>query len=68
MVERQEIEDLACGVKRVFVTLVRNEMKKRKKTYLYLHAYECRQWQWQNLQGLRGKAWGWGLCGGEAGV
>ncbi len=29
VVERQGFEDLACGVKRVSVTLVRNEMKKK---------------------------------------
>src|SRR6266702_6526582 len=68
MVERWGFEDLMCGVKRVSVTLVRKEMKKEKKTYLYLHACKCRKWQWQDLQGLRGKAQGWGLCGGEAGA
>jgi len=31
VMERWGFEDPACGVKRVSVTLVRNEMKKRKK-------------------------------------
>ncbi len=31
MVERRGFEDPACGVKRVSVTLVRKEMKKRKE-------------------------------------
>ena len=35
------LKDLACGVKRVSVTLVRKGMKKRnEKTYLYLCACE----------------------------
>ncbi len=42
--------------------------KEKKKTYLYLHAHECRLWWWQDLQGLRGEAQGWVLCGEEAGV
>ena len=35
VVERQGIEDPACGVKRVSVTLVRKEMKKRKKKLIF---------------------------------
>ena len=35
MVERQGFEDLACGVKRVSVTLVRKGMKKRKKKHIF---------------------------------
>ncbi len=31
VVERRGFEDPACGVKRVSVTLVRNEMKKEEK-------------------------------------
>ncbi len=47
------------------VTLVRKETKiKKKKTYLYLHAHECRQWRRRGLARLEGR----GLCGGEAGV
>ncbi len=42
----------------VSVTLVRKEMKKmkKKKNLSLLHACECRQWWWQDLQGLRGNA------------
>ncbi len=40
VVERRGFEDLACGVKRVSVTLVRKgtKRKEKKKTYLYLRA------------------------------
>jgi len=66
VMERWGFEDLMCGVKRVSVTLVRKETKKRKTKNLSLYA--CPQMQQWDLQGLRGKAWGWVLCGGEAGV
>ncbi len=45
----------------------RNEKKEKKKTYPYMRAHECRQWRRRDLRGLRGKARGWVLCGGEAG-
>ncbi len=46
MVERWGFEDPAYGVKRVSVTLVRNEMKKKKKKNLSLLAcLQMRQWQ-----------------------
>src|SRR6266702_3441960 len=49
--------------KEVSATLVRKENKKRKKkTYLYLLARECKQWRRGDLGGLRGKARWWGLC------
>ena len=35
MVERQEFEVPACGIKRVSVTLVRKGMKKRKKKHIF---------------------------------
>ncbi len=35
VVERWGFEDLACGVKRVSVTLVRKEMKKRRKKLIF---------------------------------
>ncbi len=35
VVERQGFEVLACGVKRVSVTLVRKGMKKRKKKHIF---------------------------------
>ena len=44
VVKRQGFLDLAYGVKRVSVTLVRKEMKKgNEKTYPYMCAHKCRQ-------------------------
>src|SRR6266571_3397233 len=43
--------------KEVSATLVRKETEKRKKNSSLLTCLQMRQWWWQDLQGLRGKAW-----------
>ncbi len=48
VVERWGFEDLACGVKRVSVTLVRKEMKKKKNLSLLV----CLQMQAVAVAGL----------------
>ncbi len=50
MVERQGFEDPACGVKRVSVTLVRKETKKRRKKNISLLA--CLRMQAMAVAGL----------------
>ncbi len=68
VVERQGFEDLACGVKRVSVILVRKETKKEEKNISLLACPRMQAMAVAGLARLEGKAWGWGLCGGEAGV
>jgi len=50
VVERQGFEDPACGVKRVSVTLVRKETKKRRKKNISLLA--CLRMQAMAVAGL----------------
>src|SRR6266702_752937 len=58
MVERWGFEDLACGVKRVSVTWVREGTRKKKQKNISLLAcLRMRQWWRWDLQGLRGDAW-----------
>ncbi len=48
------VEDPACGVKRVSVTLVKKGTKKNKRKNISLLA--CPRWRRQDLRGLRGNA------------
>ncbi len=56
MVERWGFEDPACGKKRSLQHWSEKKRKKEKK-HILLMCLQIRQWQWWDLQGLRGEAW-----------
>ena len=65
---RDGIEDPACGVKRVSVTLVRKEMKKRKKNLSLLVCPQMQAMVAAGLVRLEGQSTVVGIMCGEAGV
>jgi len=56
MVERWGFEDLACGEKRSLQHWSEKKRKKKKNISLFMCPL-MRQWQRQELRGLRGEAW-----------